>query len=57
MNYIIKTIIMQVIKVMFVINFIIDIRKYIIENDILFLIKLLIIITDFIRSIGKNISK
>lgn len=57
MNYIIKTIIMQVIKVMFVINFIIDIRKYIIENDILLVMKLLIIITDFIRSISKNISK
>lgn len=57
MNYIIKTIIMQVIKVMFVINFIIDIRKFIIENDILLVMKLLIIITDFIRSISKNISK
>lgn len=57
MNYIIKTIIMQVIKVMFVINFIIDIRKYIIGNDILLVMKLLIIITDFIRSISKNISK
>lgn len=57
MNYIIKTIIMQVIKVMFVINFIIDIRKFIIENDILLVIKLLIIITYFIRNISKNISK
>ena len=57
MNYIIKTIIMQVIKVMFVINFIIDIRKFIIENNILLVMKLLIVITDFIRSISKNISK
>lgn len=57
MNYIIKTIIMQVIKVMFVINFIIDIRKFIIGNNILLVIKLLIIITDFIRSISNFISK
>lgn len=57
MNYIIKKIIMQVIKVMFVINFIIDIRKFIIENDILLVMKLLITITYFIRSISKNISK
>lgn len=48
---------MQVIKVMFVINFIIDIKKYIIGNDILLVMKLLIIIIDFIRSISKNISK
>lgn len=48
---------MQVIKVMFVINFITDIRKYITENNILLVIKLLIIITNFIRSISKNISK
>ena len=48
---------MQVIKVMFVINFIIDIRKFIIGSDILLVMKLLIIITDFIRSISKNISK
>lgn len=56
MNYIIKTIIMQVIKVMFVINFITDVRKYIIKNSILLVIKLLIIITVFIRSVSKNIS-
>lgn len=47
---------MQVINVIFVINFIIDIRKFSIENDILLVIKLLIIITNFIRSISKSIS-
>lgn len=47
---------MQVIKVIFIINFIIDIRKNIIENNILLIIKLLIIITNFIRSISKSIS-
>ena len=47
---------MQVIKVMFVMNFIIDIRKYITENNILLVTKLLIVITNFIRSISKNIS-
>lgn len=48
---------MQVINVIFVISFITDIRKYITENNMLLVIKLLIIITDFIRSISKNISK
>lgn len=47
---------MQVIKVMFIINFITDIIKYITENNILLVIKLLIFITNFIRSVSKNIS-
>ena len=47
---------MQVINVIFVINFITDIRKYITGNNILLVIRLLIVITNFIRSVSKNIS-
>ena len=44
---------MQVIKVMFVINFIIDIRKYFIENNILLVMKLLIVITILLEVLAK----